>query len=206
MGIRCKAGSSWDGRSVRTRDACGKPHASDIPDQQYRGVTGGGHSRGEKIVDSKIAVNPEWHTGRIGIVSGGRVRRPAKERGVNALSGVGPNAIARSQKKAPSHNLDVSIKPNHGREVSNPPGRTRRNTAHDVEVYRSIGCNTGYRNYPDAAFEFQLAVSALRGRDACDGYGDECYQHSADQLPGRGALAKLSKVILIHNILLFLSV
>jgi hypothetical protein len=45
------------------RDTCGEPNSSHIPDQQHRTRTGDRRGRRQEIVDSKIAVSREGHSG-----------------------------------------------------------------------------------------------------------------------------------------------
>src|SRR5580765_371085 len=99
----------------------------------------------------------------------------AEESGVNALPGVGSNAIARCQEQAASCNLDMAIGTDLGFKLRDPPGCARRNTSHHVEVDCPIRSDAGDRNNADTALEFQLVAIVLSRGNAGNCQCYECY-------------------------------
>ena len=108
---------------------------------------------------------------------------------MNALTAVGPDAVARREKQAAADDLDMSIGPD------------CRLKGRDPLIFGRGGIrgNTGNRSDPDAAFELQgVEPISLRRSDARDGECYERYRQSADDAPNHSAIPKLFTAIVIH--------
>jgi len=118
---------------------------------------------------------------------------------MNALTAVGPDAVARREKQAAADDLDMSIGPDCRLKGRDPPRSGGGNTTHYVEIDCAIRGNTGNRSDPDAAFELQgVEPISLRRSDARDGECYERYRQSADDAPNHSAIPKLFTAIVIH--------
>jgi len=152
-----------------------EPNTSHISDKQYRTLADCRLNGRQEIVDSEISVCLESNARESGVVGGGRGRRSTEKRSVNALPGIGPDAIARREEQAASRHSYMAIETHLRIEGCDSPRCAGRNAAHDVEVDCSIRGNTGDRDDSDGTFEFQSSIVLSEGHTT-DSQNYERYQ------------------------------
>ena len=136
------------------------PAANQTPDPPPFRISSTGVSQevggtGDKT--SSILKSPsESRATRFELVGRGRVSGAAEQCGENACSSVGPDTISGGKKKAASLDPDPPVGAHIRAEVRDSPRPGRIDTAYDVKGGNSIRGNTGNRNDPDAAPEFQV--------------------------------------------------
>ena len=146
--------------SLELRSAGGEPNSTtaSISDKQHRCIAGSRGNRRQNLIDSEVSIGIEGYW--IRAVGCGRFGVAAEQSGENACSSVGPDTISGGKKKAASLDPDSPLGVHIRAEVRDSPRPGRIDSPYYVKGGNSIRGNTGNRNDPDGAPEFQGTLTA----------------------------------------------